>query len=147
MICGGLGTGPGFIVGFFAQAVAFNYAYNNLPGWQNVIAFVVGTIVTAALFYIYCLTKARRSYSIDSWCRSNGWDYQGSGDPFGSGIIKHPEDLEDSRLYWSGEIPFVRSQNSMAKKFGDRGVVVLERFDSETELMFLVMDYGELLRR
>ena len=110
------------------------------------IAFVLISIIASTITYLGGLKAMRRRYAMGAWCTANGWEYKRSGDPFRSGVIKHTGDLKDSKLYWSN----MRSMNSMSKMFGDRGVVVLERYDtrsnrnshSDSTATFLVMDYG-----
>ena len=111
----------------------------------DAIAFVVISIIASTITYFGGLKAMRRRYAMGAWCESNGWEYKRIGDPFRSGVIKHTGDLKDSKLYWSN----MRSMNSMSKMFGDRGVVVLERWnvqsrkrDHKDTATFLVMDYG-----
>ena len=111
----------------------------------DVLAFVVISIIASTITYLGGLKAMRRRYAMRAWCTANGWEYKRSGDPFHTGVIKHTDDLADSKLYWSNK----SSQNSMSKMFDDRGVVVLERYyyqgrnrDNKKIATFLVMDYG-----
>lgn len=140
--------------GFAGLALGFLVIYVIIRGQEdvlddagdNAITFVLVSVIGTVLIYTFGLIQMRRSYSMSSWCRSNGWEYRDRGDPFRGGIVKHPEDLKDSKLYWSEK----QSQNSMAKKFNDRGVIVLERYywpgvgnaRYKKVATFLVMDYG-----